>query len=132
MPLCGNCGIDIGDLQDCPYCGFNPVLDNNPQNVITILQPEPIRITLMKSKNAAAVVGFIFSFFAFIPLVGVVPLILSMILNIVGLVRSRYARRGKVLAIVGLLFNVIAIIIGIVILVGFFREAMGFDWVDSQ
>ena len=122
--FCTNCGRETGEMQECPYCGFNPALDNGQAYVVPIMEPEPVRIQLKKGKNPIAVIGFIISFFGVIPIVGMGIGFLSLILCIVGAAKAKSARSGKALAIVGIVISVFVIIISIILWALFFREAM--------
>ena len=127
--FCANCGRETGEMQECPYCGFNPVLDNAAAAyVVPVMEPEPVRIQLKTGKNPVAVIGFILSFFGLVPIVGIGIGFLALILSSVGAIKAKSTRAGLVLSIIGIVISVIMIIISIVIWAAFFREVFGFDY----
>ena len=111
--ICKNCEREIGDSSACPYCGYDPSIDENEivienQDMTPNREPTPLKITLVKRSNVMAIVAFILTFFFFLfP----IPLV-SVILGMLGISKSKSTHSGKGMAI----YSIIA---GIVETIGF-------------
>lgn len=105
--ICKNCNKEIGQRNSCNLCGYDPVKDapGAPEdNGMVFAKLPPIQITRLKSSNSAAVASFVLMFLSCIPFCG----LLSFIFGIVGIVKSRYTRTGKALAIIAVVAQVLA------------------------
>ena len=113
--ICKNCNKEIGQRNSCNLCGYDPVKDapGAPEdNGMVFAKLPPIQITRLKSSNNAAVASFVLMFLSCIPCCG----LLSFIFGIVGIVKSRYTRTGKALAIIAVVAQVLAFLAIVVFL----------------
>ena len=116
--LCKNCERDKGIEAYCPYCGYNPDVDDKPyvQKPLdkTAFIPRPLEVTYIKRKNVPATFCMIFSFFGIIPIFT----LLSMIFGLVGLGRVKKAHSGMPQIIIGFAidFGIIAIAVAVIVL----------------
>lgn len=109
--LCKNCQQEIGNKQECPHCGYNPVWDadgTRTKPATTFTKPQPIRVILKKMNNGKATAALVLSLFGFIP---GIPGILSMIFAILGFFQAKKCRCGRGKAVVAVLINIIWVII---------------------
>ena len=105
---CKNCGKEIDDkAYVCIHCGAKQEEDSHQ---ITIVPPP------QKEKNGFAITGFVFSFFSWTVIFG----ILSFIFSLVGCIKSRKPNvGGRGLAIVGLIFSTICLAAIAIIVINF-------------
>ncbi len=114
--ICKNCGTEGGNSKFCPNCGA-PLFQSNEgmQNQ----QPQPSMQShpnTVPKKNTIGVIGLVFAILAtifaiFAGGVGCVLGIVGLILSIIGMCKKQVK---KVAPIIGLIFSVIAILLGIV------------------
>lgn len=104
--FCRNCQQDIGQRNDCPFCGYNPALDDPSvasRALPEYVQPQPVRIVLRTSSNGKATTSLILSFFGML----IIPGIISIIFALGGLSQASVCRSGKGKAIVAIILNII-------------------------
>lgn len=108
--FCRNCQQDIGNRNDCPFCGYNPALDDPevaPKAALDYVPPQPVRVVLRTSSNGKATTALILSFFGML----VIPGIMSIIFALSGLAQVKVCRSGTGKAVVAIVLNVIWVIL---------------------
>ena len=114
--FCGNCGKEIGSSAECGFCGYNPAKDGKDKTGVATVEPvtvKPVEIVLKEAKNTMAIRGFIFGFFAWMP----IPFFfLSLIFSTVGFARAKQYRSGRVRAILGWVLCTLAVVMWILII----------------
>ena len=121
--ICKNCDRETGASSACPYCGYDPAIDENEYvqsgNIMTPNKnPTPLQITLLKSPNGMAIASLILAFFGLIPLfIGVPFWLLSFIFSLVGIAKSRIKRSGKGAAIAALIIDILVVVAWVVIFI---------------
>ena len=104
--LCRNCQKEIGQLNACRFCGFDPALDSGDVPITPELPqtpPPPVKITPIKSTNAMAVTALITSFFSIVPLCGIFPFFFG----IIGFFKAKKCRSGRFMSIISLLITLL-------------------------
>ena len=112
--LCTNCQREIGNKNECPFCGYNPQLDasgvySNAQ--LDNVYPKQVRIVLRSSHNGKANAAFILSFFGML----IIPGIISLIFALVGFFQAGICRSGRGKSIAAMAINLLWIIIYVAI-----------------
>lgn len=102
--FCKNCRQNIGNRNDCPYCGYDPTLDTesaSPRMLMNYVEPRPVQITLNKLANGNAIAALILSFFG----LSILPGIISFFLALGGFFQAKKCRTGRIMSIIALLID---------------------------
>ena len=121
--ICKNCNKEIGQRNSCNLCGYDPVKDapGAPEdNGMVFAKLPPIQITRLKSNNSAAVASFVLMFMSCLPFCG----LLSFIFGIIGIVKSRYTRTGKALAIIAVVAQVLGVLLAFIFMIVFTSDTL--------
>ena len=92
--LCNNCHQEISNKKECPYCGYDAVLDANGVTAHPVPAPiklNPIRIKLLSKHNGKATAALILSLFT----PAVIPGILAFIFALQGFFQAKNCRDGR-------------------------------------
>ncbi len=105
--FCENCGKEIGKDVECKFCGYDPVRDKSGRTGeigVAASGVAPVEVVDKPISNKMAVSGFVLSFFSLVPICG----ILSFIFSLIGFFRAKNYRSGRVRAVFGIIFSLIA------------------------
>ena len=109
--ICKNCKKEIGPMQECNLCGYDPSKDEPGSKVeafkLEYVAPPAVKIKPVKVSNGPAKAGFVLCFIGLIPYVGIIPLILSFIFSTVGFFKAKNYRSGRVRTVIALIIDVL-------------------------
>ena len=127
--LCKNCGKEIDEKQHCPFCGYDPAIDEAGQpHLMQKTDVPPICVTYEKTTNGCAVVGFVLSFLSWTGIL-CIP---SFLLNFIGFFKAKKCHSGRVLAMWGLFFNVLPFVFAAFVFIAIVQAVGGVDELFSD
>lgn len=143
--FCSGCGKPFANAPDKPMEEFSSYMEPNEPEIYTqeesyYTQPQPVTPILPPQAKTFGIISFVFglivinwNWVAFLPIAGQIVGAIFLVMAILGIVFSskalkissfRLAKAGRILCIIGLVFLIIFLIVGIAALVsGVYEEA---------